>query len=121
MFERITGVPAGLTQSGAEPPLAAETRSRLFSIAHNALTNAFRHARPRRVEVRLELRRPARSGCPSRTTAWVSPTTMPDAGRGINGMRADAEKMGGMLTVETGEGGGGTIITCVIPQETDAP
>ena len=56
MFERITGAPAGLTQSGTEPPLAAETRSRLFSIAHNALTNAFRHARPGRVEVRLDFR-----------------------------------------------------------------
>ena len=43
-----------MTQSGAEPPLAAETRARLFSIAHNALTNVFLHARPGRVEVRLD-------------------------------------------------------------------
>ena len=55
-FERITTVPAELSQSGDEPPLAAETRTRLFSIAHNALTNAFLHARPGRVEVRLGLR-----------------------------------------------------------------
>ena len=120
MFERITGVPAGLTQSGAEPPLAAETRSRLFSIAHNALTNAFRHARPRRVEVRLDFG--ARQVRLSVSDDGVGlPDDYAGHGRGINGMRADAEKMGGMLTVESGEGGGGTIITCVIPQETDAP
>ena len=40
-------------------------------------------------------------------------------GRGINGMRADAERMGGVLIVESGEGGGGTAITCVVPLETD--
>ena len=53
-FEKITSVPAQMTQSGTEPPLAAEMRARLFSIAHNALTNAFLHARPGRVEVRLD-------------------------------------------------------------------
>ena len=52
-FEKITGVPAGMSQSGTEPPLATETRTRLFSIAHNALTNAFLHARPGRVDVSL--------------------------------------------------------------------
>ena len=52
-FEKIAGVPTGMTQSGTEPPLARETRTRLFSVAHNALTNAFLHARPGRVEVAL--------------------------------------------------------------------
>ena len=44
-FERITAVSAGMSQSGVEPPLSTEVRARLFSIAHNALTNAFLHAR----------------------------------------------------------------------------
>jgi signal transduction histidine kinase len=43
-FEKITGVPARMTKHGTEPPLATQTRSRLFAIAHNALTNAFLHA-----------------------------------------------------------------------------
>ena len=120
MFERITGVPAGLTQSGAEPPLAAETRARLFSIAHNALTNAFRHARPGRVEVRLDFE--ARQVRLSISDDGVGLTgDYAGRGRGINGMRADAERLGGTLTVESGEGGGGTTIACVVPQETDAP
>ena len=117
-FERITGVPAEMSQSGIEPPLARETRSRLFSIAHNALTNAFLHARPGRVEVRLDFEA-------DRITLSVSddgvglPDDYAERGRGFQGMRAEAERMGGMLTVESGEGRGGTSITCVVPHEGD--
>ena len=117
-FERITAVPAQMTQSGAEPPLAAETRARLFSIAHNALTNVFLHARPGRVEVRLDF-----EADQVRLSVSDDGVGLPDEyaerGRGINGMRADAERMGGMLVVESREGGGGTTITCVVPLETD--
>ena len=111
-FEKITGVPAEMTQSGTEPPLATETRNRLFSIAHNALTNAFLHARPGRVEVRLGFE-------DSKIRLDVSddgvglPDDYADRGRGFNGMRADAEGLGGRLIVESGEGG--TAITCLIP------
>ena len=117
-FGKITSVPARMTQSGTEPPLAAETRARLFSIAHNALTNAFLHARPGRVEVRLDFE----SG-QSRLSVSDDGVGLPDAyaerGRGINGMRADAERMGGVLIVESSEGGVGTTITCVVPHEAD--
>ena len=34
-------------------------------------------------------------------------------------MRADAEQMGGALIVESGEGGGGTTISCVVPYAAD--
>ena len=117
-FERITTVPAELSQSGDEPPLTVETRTRLFSIAHNALTNAFLHARPGRVVVRLDFE-------PGQIRLSVSddgvglPDDYAERGRGIYGMRADAEKMGGTLIVESGEGGGGTTIACVVPRETD--
>ena len=117
-FERITGVPTGMSQSGTEPPLATETRTRLLSIAHNALTNAFLHARPGRVEVRL-------SFDPGRITLSVSddggglPDGHAERGRGFSGMTADAERMGGTLIVESIQGGG-TTITCVVPREADA-
>ena len=77
-FERITGVPAEMSQSGTEPPLARDTRTRLFSIAHNALTNAFLHARPGGSRSGWTSKLNG-SGCPSRTTAWASPTTTPSA------------------------------------------
>ena len=105
-FERITGVPAGMSQSGTEPPLATETRARLFSIAHNALTNAFLHAQPGRVEVRLSF-----EAGQIRLAVSDDGVGLPDGyaerGRGFNGMRSDAEQMGG------------TIISCVVPYGTD--
>ena len=53
-FTQVTSVPAELAQRGEEPPLPVEARSLLFSIAHNALTNAFRHAWAGRVLVELD-------------------------------------------------------------------
>ena len=114
-FEKITAVPAEVTQSGTEPPLSTETRTRLFSLAHNALTNAFLHARPGRVEVRLSF-----ESDHIRLSVSDDGVGLPDdyaeRGRGFDGMRADAEQMGGRLMVESGEGGG-TTITCVVPKE----
>ena len=49
-FSQVSSIPAEMRQSGTEPPLAVETRTRLFSIAHNALTNAFLHAHASCVE-----------------------------------------------------------------------
>ena len=113
-FERITGIPAEMTQSGAEPPLATETRTRLFSIAHNALTNAFLHARAGKVEVRLDFE--AESIRLSVSDDGVGlPADYDERGRGFNGMRADAEVLGGTLTVERSEGGRGTTVVCVVP------
>ena len=113
-FEKITGIHAEMSQSGTEPPLAAEIRSRLFSIAHNALANAFLHARPGRVEVRLSFE----SG-QVRLSVSDDGVGLPDdyaeRGRGFNGMRSDAEQMGGALIVESGGGVGGTTIACVVP------
>ena len=117
-FEKITAVPARMSQSGTEPPLAIETRARLFSIAHNALTNAFVHARPGRVEIRLDF-----EADKIRLSVSDDGVGLPDdyaeRGRGFNGMRADAERIGGTLIVESGEGGGGTTITCAVPHEAD--
>ena len=117
-FGRITGVPSEMSQSGTEPPLSTETRTRLFSIAHNVLTNAFLHARPGRVEVRLDFET-------GRIRLSVSddgvglPGDYAGRGRGFSGMRMDAERLGGILTAKSGEGEGGTTVTCVVPHEPD--
>ncbi len=115
-FERITAVPAGLSQSGTEPLLTIETRARLFSIAHNALTNAFMHARPGRVDVRLDFE-DDNIGMSVSDDGVGLPDDYAERGRGFSGMRADAERMGGTLVVQGGDGGGGTTITCVVPHE----
>ena len=117
-FERITAVPARMSQSGTEPPLATEVRARLFSLAHNALTNAFLHARPGRVEVKLDF-----EADHIRLSVSDDGVGLPDdyaeRGRGFDGMRAVAEQLGGALIVESGAGGAGTTIACVVPYEAD--
>ena len=117
-FETITGVPAEMSQSGTELPLAREVRARLFSIAHNALTNAFLHARPGRVAVRLSF-----EADHIRLSVSDDGVGLPDdyaeRGRGFEGMRTDAEQIGGTLIVESGEGKGGTTIACVVPHRAD--
>ena len=113
-FATITAVPSGLTQSGAEPPLATETRARLFSIAHNALTNAFRHAGAGRVEVTLDFEADRVRLSVTDDGAGL-PDDYAERGHGFEGMRADAERMGGRLIVETGGPEGGTTIACVVP------
>ena len=94
-------IPAEMTQSGTEPPLAAATRARLFSIAHNALTNASLHARASRVDVRLDFA----TDC-IRLSVSDDGVGLPDdyaeRGRGFAGMTAQAERGGGRLIVETG-------------------
>ena len=117
-FERITGVHAEMSQSGTEPALTTETRARLFSIAHNALTNAFLHAQPGRVEAWLSF-----EAGQVRLAVSDDGVGLPDGyaehGRGFTGMRSDAEQMGGVLIVESGDGVDGTTISCVVPYVAD--
>ena len=117
-FEKITGVPAEMLQTGAEPALATYTRTRLFSIAHNALTNAFLHARAGRVEVRLDFQ--AEQVMLSVSDDGVGlPDDYAERGRGFSGMRAEAEMLGGTLAVESAGDGSGTTITCVVPDKAE--
>ena len=115
-FERITGIPAVVSRSGIEPRLSTAVRSQLFAIAHNALTNAFLHGDPSRVDVSLnttneEIRlRIADDGV-------GLPSDYATRGRGISGMMEDAVRMGGTLMVNGARSGGGTSITCVVPLE----
>ena len=47
------------------------------------------------------------------------PDDYAERGHGFDGMRTDAERMGGRLIVESGAGRCGTTIACVVPCETD--
>ena len=113
-FAKITSIPADLVQLGREPPLPTVTRRLLFSIAHNALTNAFRHANASKVTIHLSFE-------DDRLRMSVSddgiglPEDYADRGHGFGNMRADAERMGGSLEVSKGESGVGTTVTCTIP------
>ena len=113
-FQRITSVPTRMTQSGVEPELSVDTCSRLFSIVHNALTNAFRHSDAGRVDVVLDFKVDG-----IRLTVEDDGVGLPqgyeDHGRGFAGMKTEAERIGGQLVVLSNGPGGGTSVSCVVP------
>ena len=113
-FTVITSVPAELVQRGREPPMSTITRSLLFSMAHNALTNVIRHAEASRVVIGLDC-----IGEELRLSVSDDGIGLPEdyeaRGHGFRNMRADAERMGGRLEVKSDGDGGGTTVTCVVP------
>ena len=118
-FSSITSVSAELTQNGAEPPLSMEAKSLLFSIAHNALANAFRHAWASRVLVELDFGRDelrlsvsdGRGGA-SRRLRGARPRLRKYAGR-TPGVWADG------LSSSPRDRSGGASVTCLMPLSRD--
>ena len=114
-FTNVTSVPAEMTQEGVEPPLSIEARSLLFSIAHNALTNAYRHAEASRVSVELDFR-----GEGIRLSVSDDGVGLPgdyaERGQGFSNMNRDAGRLGGRLVVEERGRLGGAAVTCLIPE-----
>ena len=113
-FATITSIPAKLVLHGTEPELSAITRSLLFSIAHNALTNALRHSGADTVTITLDF---GSDGL--RMSVFDDGSGLPEDyaahGYGLRNMRIDAERMGGRLEVESD--GGGTTVSCSVPYE----
>ncbi len=113
-FTQVTSVPADLVQNGVEPSLSVEARSLLFSIAHNALTNAFRHAEASRVLVELDFGEDSLRLSVSDDGIGL-PDDYAERGHGFANMRADAERLGGRLVVEPRGPAGGASVACAIP------
>ena len=115
-FTNVTSVPVDMTHKGVEPPLSVEARSLLFSIAHNALTNAYRHAEANRVTIDLVF-----GEKDSRLSVSDDGVGLPDdyaeRGNGFTNMSRAAERLGGHLVVEQRGAMGGATVTCVLPRE----
>ena len=113
-FSSITSASAELTQTGVEPQLSTEARSLLFSIAHNALTNALRHAEASRVLVELDFEQDELRLSVSDDGVGL-PVDYEEQGHGFANMRTYAERLGGRLIVEPKGPVGRARITCVMP------
>ena len=115
-FTTVTAVPADMTHTGVEPPLSIEARSLLFSIAHNALTNAYRHAQASRLSVHLEF-----GGEGIRLTVSDDGTGLPnnyaERGHGFANLTSTSKRLGGRLVVEERGAMGGATVTCMVPME----
>ena len=112
-FTTITSVPAEICQIGSEPELSVEAKQRLFSIAHNALTNSYRHADASHVNVELSFRDDS-----VRLTVSDNGIGLPydyaERGHGIENMGLEAERLGGELIIESDREIGGTTVTCEV-------
>ena len=115
-FTNITSVPCELTQAGVEPPLSTEARGLLFSIAHNALTNAYRHAEASRVAIHLACGKDELRLSVSDDGVGL-PADYAQRGRGFENMDGNAQRLGGRLVVKPRGAMGGATVTCVISQE----
>ena len=113
-FTTISSISAELVQTGEEPYLPAVTRGLLFSIAHNAMTNALRHASADRVRVALDFGEDR-----LRMSISDDGTGLPEdyagRGHGFRNMQVDAERMGGSLEATPGDSGSGTTVICEVP------
>ena len=117
-FTTITSIPTEVVQSGIEPGLPSITGRLLFSIAHNAMTNALRHSNATRVNISLCFEDDGLRMSISDDGIGL-PDDYTDRGQGFRNMTADAERMGGKLEVVPGDTGLGTTVICVIPQYPD--
>ena len=115
-FTTITSIPTGVEQSGREPRLPTVTRGLLFAVAHNALTNAFRHSNATKVKMALHFEE-ERLRMSIADDGIGLPDDYEDRGHGFRNMRNDVERMGGGLKVGPGESGRGTSVTCVVPYD----
>jgi signal transduction histidine kinase len=113
-----TGVRAAFTATGTVEPLHDEIEATLLRIAQEALANASRHARATRVgvtlsymgdEVSLDVRDDGRGFDPR-----TPPRSRPAGGFGLGGMRARAERLAGVVEIES-EPGHGTAVSARLP------
>lgn len=112
-FTTITSVPAELRQIGEEPRLSTEAKRHLFSIAHNALTNAYRHAQAS--QVGMEVTFGADSIRLSVSDDGIGlPSDYADRGHGFENMKMDAARLGGRILIDSCNSAGGTTVTCEV-------
>ena len=114
VFSTITSIPVEVSRSGVEQDLSVNARQLLFSIAHNALTNVFRHAQASKVALTLDFEGETLAMSVSDDGVGL-PDNYAESGHGFANMRTDAERLGGRLEVESNEIGGGTTVRCVVP------
>ena len=115
-FTNVTLVPVNVTLTGVEPPLSVEVKSALFSVAHNALTNAYRHGEAGNVAIELIFAHDVVSLSVSDDGVGL-PDDYAERGNGFANMNRLAQRLGGRLVVEQRGAMGGAAVTCVIPWE----
>ena len=108
-----------LVHTGDAAPEDLEVTSQLFRIALEAVANAARHARARRIRIELGRDREGTRLAVSDDGIGIGADSAPE-GMGLRIMRHRAEVIGGSLSVGPAPGGG-TLVTCTVPRPRPAP
>ena len=116
-YSSITSVPAEVCLNGVEPPLSAAIKSGLYSVAHKAMSNAYRHSSATKVTITLDFE-PGQIRMSVSDNGTGLPENYADHGHGFRNMRNNAESIGGSLEVRTDGPEGGAVISCLVPYET---
>ncbi len=87
----------------------------LYRIAQEAVSNAIKHGKARRIEIGLAANGKAATLSVSDNGVGMPQKIRKRAGMGLRIMRYRAESIGGMLTVQPGPGGG-TRVECTVPE-----
>jgi two-component system sensor kinase FixL len=100
----------------AGPVLIADHRAaiHLFRITQEAVNNAVRHARPRRIEIGLQRERSDLVLTISDDGSGMPQQPPSGRGMGLHVMRYRADMIGGSIRFKRGPRGG-TIVTCLVP------
>jgi len=115
VFGSRTGIAVELASEAGQLDLPAETAAQLLRIAQEALTNVRRHARARRVSVRLAARDGAIELAIADDGVGFDPE-LPEGWRhlGLATMRERARALGGQFTIATSPGQG-SVVTVRVP------
>jgi signal transduction histidine kinase len=109
-FRTITSIPTHLSVTGREAELPLVTRQRLFAVAHNALTNAYKYARATEVKVKLDCDdKTLKLSISDNGVGLDTSGLATSSGHGIRNMRSTAQELGGSLEIASAPGKGTTV------------
>ena len=116
-FGTVTSISSTFGVKGAERGLPISLEQKLFAVAHNALTNTYKHANARSVGVELAYSEQALTLSVRDDGVGLDSEQIRSASsHGIRNMRRVAEELGGSLDV-SGASGEGTVVTLTVPHQ----
>ncbi len=118
-FEKRTQIRCVLRASGEQPELSADTRTALFRIAQEAMTNAARHAGADRIDVLIRAQPDGiYLSIADNGRGVTDEELLQSSSLGVLGMRERATMVGASFEIR-GEPGDGTVVRVHLPVDAD--